>query len=118
MLFNRLNPKIQPFYHSLEVPTSPREWPALPAGYPHRASINSFGFGGANAHAVIESYYMTPQGHGSLEIQHAQEEQPALPLGPYVFSAASEQSLVANLDAYSAYLARPDATTLNPRDLA
>lgn len=112
MLFNRLNPNIKPFYHSLEVPTSPCAWPALPAGQPRRASINSFGFGGANAHAVVESYM--PEIHGSLESEPAQE----LPLGPYVFSAASEQSLVANLHAYSAYLAGPNATTLNPRDLA
>jgi hybrid polyketide synthase/nonribosomal peptide synthetase ACE1 len=114
MLFNHLNPNIQPFYHSLEVPTSPIEWPALPGGQPRRASINSFGFGGANAHAVVESYI--PQTHSSLESESAQE--PSLPLGPYVFSAASEQSLVANLDAYSTYLAGLDATTLNPCDLA
>lgn len=112
MLFNRLNPKIKPFYHSLKVPTSPGEWPALPAGQARRASINSFGFGGANAHAVVENY--VPEIHGSLASEAAQE----LPLGPYVFSAASEKSLVANLDAYSAYLAGPTATTLNPRDLA
>lgn len=112
MLFNRLNPKIEPFYHSLEVPTSLSEWPDLPAGQPRRASINSFGFGGANAHAVVENYI--PETHSLLQGEHAQE----LSLGPYVFSAASEQSLVANLDAYSRYLAGPNATTLNPRDLA
>ncbi|KAI0552262.1 hypothetical protein F4679DRAFT_581566 [Xylaria curta] len=113
MLFNRLNPKIEPFYHSLEVPTSIGKWPVLPTGQPRRASINSFGFGGANAHAVVENYI--PETQGSLdESEEAQE----LPLGPYVFSAASEQSLVANLNAYSLYLAGPDATTLNPRNLA
>ena len=112
MLFNRLNPNIEPFYHSLEVPTSLGEWPFLPAGQARRASINSFGFGGANAHAVIENYM--PEIHGSLESEQAQE----LPLGPYVFSAASEQSLVANLDAFHAYLAGPNAITLNSRDLA
>lgn len=114
MLFNRLNPNIEPFYHSLEVPTSLVEWPALPAGQPRRASINSFGFGGANAHAVIENY--VPETHASLMSEHARAQD--LPLGPYVFSAASEQSLVANLDAFHAYLAGANATTLNPRDLA
>ncbi|KAK1996638.1 hypothetical protein LX36DRAFT_691895 [Colletotrichum falcatum] len=114
MHFNRLNPRIKPFYHSLEVPTSLVEWPVLPAGQPRRASINSFGFGGANAHAVIENY--VPETHGSpASSEHAAQE---LPLGPYVFSAASEQSLVAILEAYSAYLAGPNLTTLNPRDLA
>ncbi|CAP62330.1 uncharacterized protein PODANS_0_240 [Podospora anserina S mat+] len=149
MHFNQLNPKIEPFYHSLQIPTSLGEWPVLPAGQARRASINSFGFGGANAHAVIENYIpelhssnlisrktlLSPQrpaalpfgvyGHGGLLIDTKSEggfddeHQPEqLPMGPYVFSAASEQSLVANLEAYSAYLAGPSATALNPRDLA
>lgn len=149
MLFNRLNPKIEPFYHSLKVPTSLSEWPVLPPGQARRASVNSFGFGGANAHAVVESYVpelhgcnstgrqtrpsprpaaALPFGHGGLLIDTESDgesgggfddEQPdELPLGPYVFSAASEQSLVANLEAFSAYLAGPGATALDPRDLA
>lgn len=41
--FGRLNPKIEPFYHGLEVPTSLKAWPTLPEGVPRRASVNSFG---------------------------------------------------------------------------
>ena len=43
MHFNRLNPKIKPFYHGLEVPISAKPWPQLLPGQPRRASINSFG---------------------------------------------------------------------------
>ena len=43
MHFHQLNPRITPFYGSLEVPTSAKPWPKLPPGQPRRASINSFG---------------------------------------------------------------------------
>jgi hybrid polyketide synthase/nonribosomal peptide synthetase ACE1 len=41
--FQRLNPKIEPFYQRLKVPTNLTPWPALPEGVPRRASVNSFG---------------------------------------------------------------------------
>ena len=43
MLFNRLNPTIEPYYNNLCIPTSPKEWPALSDGQPRRVSVNSFG---------------------------------------------------------------------------
>ncbi|KAI2602000.1 beta-ketoacyl synthase domain-containing protein [Hypoxylon sp. NC1633] len=51
-----INPDVEPYCTRLEVPTSPVPWPNPPAGQPKRASLNSFGFGGANAHVIIESY--------------------------------------------------------------
>ena len=48
MHFTRLNPALKPYYDYLKVPVQLREWPELPTGVPRRASINSFGFGGAN----------------------------------------------------------------------
>ncbi|MDO9105380.1 MAG: amino acid adenylation domain-containing protein [Methylovulum sp.] len=58
------NPYIQfqdsPFY----LLRDNREWTPLPDGqgqvYPRRAGISSFGFGGVNAHLVIEEYPETP----------------------------------------------------------
>lgn len=41
--FSRLNPKIEPLYEGLEVPTRLLEWPELREGAPRRASVNSFG---------------------------------------------------------------------------
>ena len=36
----------------LKVPTDPSPWPQ---DRPQRASVNSFGFGGANAHVILDS---------------------------------------------------------------
>ncbi|KAJ5451871.1 Acyl transferase/acyl hydrolase/lysophospholipase [Penicillium cf. griseofulvum] len=43
LLFETLNPKIEPFYKGLHVPTSLTPWPTLPEGVPRRVSVNSFG---------------------------------------------------------------------------
>lgn len=43
LLFNRLNPDIEPYYDGLQIPTKPLAWPELPDGSPRRVSVNSFG---------------------------------------------------------------------------
>jgi hybrid polyketide synthase/nonribosomal peptide synthetase ACE1 len=93
MHFNELNPKIAPFYKNLKVPTSAASWPKLVPGQPRRVSVNSFGFGGTNAHAVIESYRPPPitPSKGPL-------------FTPLVISAATEKSLRALMSSYSEYL--------------
>jgi acyl transferase domain-containing protein len=93
MPFNELNPKIAPFYKNLKVPTSAASWPKLVPGQPRRVSVNSFGFGGTNAHAVIESYRPPPitPSKGPL-------------FTPLVISAATEKSLRALMSSYSEYL--------------
>ncbi|KAF2119426.1 hypothetical protein BDV96DRAFT_642451 [Lophiotrema nucula] len=51
----KLNPSVEPFYGHLHIPTSCMPWPNTHGG-PMRASVNSFGFGGTNAHAILESF--------------------------------------------------------------
>ena len=41
--FNRLNPRIEPYYQGLQVQTQLTSWPNMPEGVPRRVSVNSFG---------------------------------------------------------------------------
>ena len=107
MLFRHLNPAIEPFYGKLQIPTTAQVWPHLPAGTPRRASVNSFGFGGTNAHAILESY---EPDEAPNNVTHASA------CTPFVFSATSEMSLATTIARYSAYLKANPSTNL--RDLA
>ena len=122
MHFDKLSATVKPFYNNLEIATVAKKWPKLPAGVPRRASVNSFGFGGTNAHAILEAY--DPEQHlvnGSVEVykkdlQLRHAASPAPLFSPFVFSAASEKALLAQPQSYSTYL--QEAPSLSPRDLA
>ncbi|RYP64846.1 hypothetical protein DL769_006521 [Monosporascus sp. CRB-8-3] len=95
--FNQLSDRVAPFYKGLEIARTTKQWPKLPAGQPRRASVNSFGFGGTNAHAIVESF------EGPVTCAGTSED-PVL-FTPFLFSASSEQSLRASLSAYATFLA-------------
>nr|AFK23390.1 PKS-NRPS hybrid protein [Cordyceps militaris] len=59
MHFETPNPKIDFRGLKIQVPTETVEW--NPANGVRRASINSFGFGGANSHVVLENYTQLQQ---------------------------------------------------------
>ncbi|KAF4963991.1 hypothetical protein FSARC_8041 [Fusarium sarcochroum] len=99
--FKELNPSVAPFYGPLQIPTSAIPWPELPAGVPARASVNSFGFGGTNAHAIIESYHH--KGSSSGQSQRAASEGI---LGPLVLSARSGGSLLRTVETYMDHIKR------------
>lgn len=99
LLFDTINPAVDPFYGNLQILKDARAWPAVPEGQPRRASVNSFGFGGANAHAILESYESSVNG---CQVDGGTD---TTLFTPFVFSAASADSLRVNLNAYSAYLA-------------
>ncbi|KAI2473089.1 hypothetical protein F4781DRAFT_427851 [Annulohypoxylon bovei var. microspora] len=107
MLFSRLNPQIKPFYDNLHIPTTATPWPYVPENSPRRASVNSFGFGGANAHAILESYSASPKKHSNNKTAFC----------PFIFSAASEVSLIHYLETFCNYL-KTKGTNVNMRDLA
>ncbi|KAJ5149740.1 hypothetical protein N7448_001318 [Penicillium atrosanguineum] len=108
MHFNNLNPDISPFYDSLEVPVSATEWPAVRPGQVRRASVNSFGFGGTNAHAILEEYI--PETDSTLN------NLVSTLCTPLVFSANSTASLKDLLTHHLHYLQAHPNTNL--RDLA
>ncbi|RFU78915.1 hybrid pks-nrps [Trichoderma arundinaceum] len=92
--FRELNPRITPFYDNLHVPTEALPWPER-TGMCLRASVNSFGFGGTNAHAILESY------EGEVSSAIAPESQYSQFIGPLVFSATSGPSLLATVRTYA-----------------
>lgn len=97
LLFNQLSERVAPFYKGMEIPTTTKAWPHLTKeGGKRRASVNSFGFGGTNAHAILESYHEKRL----LEDYNASHSTAA----PYVFSALTEESLRTNLSAFAVFL--------------
>ncbi|PLB37634.1 PKS-NRPS hybrid synthetase psoA [Aspergillus candidus] len=107
--FSNLNPSVVPFYDRVTVPTEPMPWPAVKPGTPVRASVNSFGFGGTNAHAILESYEP-----GNSTVATHQGESLALPLE---LSAYNEKALLSVVENYAAFL-RQNEQTVSLRDLA
>ncbi|KAK4443906.1 KR domain-protein [Podospora aff. communis PSN243] len=108
--FNHPNPKIPFDQYKLVVPTVPTP---LPQDRAERISVNSFGIGGTNAHAILESWNPSP---GSLYAepeanQSAVETTPELLL----LSANTENALVSQISRHREYL---QANPTKSRDVA
>lgn len=86
-------------------------WPALKPGVPRRVSVNSFGFGRTNAHAILESYQGGMDAMGQLS-----PKSPIPAVLPFVFSASSVRVLAAILEQYIQYLV--DNPTVDLVDMA
>ncbi|HEX7307616.1 type I polyketide synthase, partial [Lentzea sp.] len=99
--FERPNPRIPFDRLPLRVPTEMVAFPDL--GGPRRAGVNSFGFGGTNAHAILEEW----QDVRPARLEDKRERPHLLPL-----SARSPQALRALADSYAAWLAQPGAPAL------
>lgn len=103
---HNLNPEIAPFYGKVQIAQTAQDWPAIPEGGVRRASINSFGFGGTNAHAIIEAY--EPNDAPAQAI----EKVAAIPL-PLTFSATSEKTLTNLMSNFLDYISENDEVDLN-----
>ncbi|KAF7879091.1 hypothetical protein EAF04_000291 [Stromatinia cepivora] len=121
--FERLNPNIDQEFFNIRFPLKAIPWPTDGL---RRASVNSFGFGGANAHAVLDDAYNYLQlrninaNHRSVAKPPSLEdigrpfvpvETDALAIPPppkplpklLVFSAADEKALKRLSNAYCGY---------------
>ncbi|KAF4439073.1 polyketide synthase [Fusarium acutatum] len=106
LLFNTLNPSIKPFYDRLQVPTAAMPWPEVHSG-PRRISLNSFGFGGTNVHAIVENYQPDEPCAATMSKKF---------VGPLVISAETESSLAKTVGKYADFIrANPD---VNLEDVA
>ncbi|EAW13520.1 putative polyketide synthase [Aspergillus clavatus NRRL 1] len=108
MLFNDLSPRVAPFYSDLQLVTKLQAWPELKSNQPRRVSVNSFGFGGTNAHIIVESYIPA--------WKPAINELSAPCLAPITLSANSEASLKATMEELSQYI--KSQPSLRLQDLA
>lgn len=119
-----LNPTVAVSYANLRIPTEPVDWPSVPDGHPLRGSVNSFGFGGTNSHAILETY--VPEVHdngpwGYKEKDDRSEGAPLLPDAleddftalPLSLSANSDRALVAMGERYADLLRSPERLNLS-----
>ncbi|KAG5747579.1 hypothetical protein H9Q69_013258 [Fusarium xylarioides] len=106
LLLNTLNPSTKPFYDRLQVPTTAMPWPEVYSG-PRRVSLNSFGFGGTNVHAIVENYQPDESCTATVSEKF---------VGPLVISAETESSLATTVGKYAEFIrANPD---VNLEDVA
>ncbi|KAK3324470.1 fatty acid synthase S-acetyltransferase [Cercophora scortea] len=77
--FEKPNPKIDPEWN-LKFPTEPMLWPQDGL---RRASVNSFGYGGTNTHAILDDAYHYLKSR-SLQGRHHTVQRPSLPEYPIV----------------------------------
>lgn len=88
--FNQFNPAIDFKSYNVKVPTKLIKWPKDP-NKPMYAGINSFGFGGANAHLVVEGYEKQNKPKGLTK-----DKGPKL----FVISAKTKEALILQAKQY------------------
>lgn len=115
LLLNDLSPSVRPFYANLEIPRALQPWRPVALDSPRRASVNSFGFGGTNAHAILESW-PTAKPSVQADTNGVDQQRQSPIIIPFNFSAASDKSLAGNLAAYASFVRSNPAVSL--RDLA
>ena len=72
--YEKVNPKIDLEFLNLKFPVEPTPWPVLGL---RRASVNSFGFGGSNAHVILDDAFHFLLEH-DLKANHNTVEYPPM----------------------------------------
>jgi acyl transferase domain-containing protein/phosphopantetheinyl transferase len=99
------NPKLElektPFY----VNTEARPW--IDDGLePRRAGINSFGFGGINAHLIVEEYRPSFDRVGGITNGHLRAHLPPWETEVFILEGQSHDEIVREIDRLASYLDR------------
>ncbi|EUC40640.1 hypothetical protein COCMIDRAFT_9515 [Bipolaris oryzae ATCC 44560] len=102
--FETPNPKIPWKEANLKVPTECMKWPSDRL---ERASVNSFGIGGMNAHVILES--AAAHGVNRPKLLSA-EQKPRLSL--LLFTAKSDLSLQKSIDKHAEYIQKHGSSRL------
>lgn len=90
--FEKINPRIPIDRWGLKLPLEPTPFEAGPSGV-RRASINSFGFGGTNAHLVLDDARSYLDSLGLGETSHLHITKPSTPALPSPGNDASSQAM-------------------------
>lgn len=105
ILFNTPNPKIQFQKWKVQVPTALTPWPSDGV---RRMSVNSFGAGGTNAHAVLDGaeYYLRERGY---QLTATQEIRPGTKRGPnaprlYAISSHDQDGLARQRESLAKFI--------------
>lgn len=92
---DKINPYIDLSSSSFEIAQNASEW-LVPAGQTRAAGVSSFGFGGVNAHVVLEEYQEVNYS------SHNTTDKPKTQL--IVFSAFNEENLIKYVAQYTDFL--------------
>ncbi|KOS22233.1 Lovastatin nonaketide synthase [Escovopsis weberi] len=110
-LFEKMNPDIDAEFYNVEVPTKKTVWPTTGL---RRASVNSFGFGGSNAHVILDDalHYLQSRGlvgHHNCTVFSSSSGSPAVNGTTY-----STGELVMNKD-FAGYETSRSGQSFSPR---
>ncbi|AZS14154.1 SDR family NAD(P)-dependent oxidoreductase [Paenibacillus lutimineralis] len=95
-----LNPLLDWEYTPFRVATANADWRPVNEHTPLRAGVSGFGFGGVNAHVILESY-----GHESLKRSKQAEESHI-----FALSALNGNSLRNQIEAWKMHVHSPEVT--------
>ena len=102
---DRLNSEIPFGDYNIEIPTELRPWPK---DTDRRISVNSFGYGGTNAHVILEAFPMTPQGTVIQEVDLAAHDTSSQSPKIFAFSGHTSSSVARTRERYLDYVSKKE----------
>ncbi|MEI6666774.1 MAG: beta-ketoacyl synthase N-terminal-like domain-containing protein [Acidobacteriota bacterium] len=105
--FKQWNPSIELGHAPITVPTTLVPWPRTST--PRLAGVNSFGYSGTNAHAILHEAPLARHADAETSAGQAPLSRPSEIV---VLSAKSKASLEELVDQWVGYLDRPDSASL------